>query len=262
MVQIARLMTTVHQIREQIRICRACDLHQVGHGPVPFSGPAPSFLAIVGEAPGRTEDERCEPFVGPSGQLLRDAMNEADLAPDYATFINTVSCFPDRTPNAGEINACATNLQAQLAFTNPVWVVLLGNIALASQRPDLKVTRARGKVIRSPGHRWKFFVTFHPSFALRQARAEAILRSDLHRIGLMMDAEGDDWMQYSDDSCVRCGATPEQLGEHDQHLRFDDWEVPYCSECWGQAPQNLAAGKEARKVERFQERTGALFNSD
>jgi uracil-DNA glycosylase len=253
-------MFTVHQIREQIKVCRACDLFQVGRGPIPFSGPAPNFLAVVGEAPGFQEDIEGQPFVGPAGTLLRECLRDASLNPDRITYVNTVSCYPKRTPNAAEINACSTNLLAQLEFTNPTWVVLLGNVALKAWRPDLGITRARGKVLYPPGRRWKMFVTFHPAFALRQYKGEQILRSDLVLLTEMMDAEEADRVdQLADDSCVRCGATPDELGEHDECLRFDAWNVPYCGQCWPQAPQNQAAAKEEKKVTRAQEKTGQLF---
>jgi DNA polymerase len=259
---------TVHQIREQIKVCRACELHKVGHGPVPFSGPAPNLLAMIGEAPGGQEDKEGEPFVGPAGQMLRDCLKGAGIDPALVSYINTVSCYPNRTPNAAEINACATNLLAQLQFVNPTWAVLLGNVALGSQRPDLKVMRARGKVLTPPGHRWKMLVAFHPSFALRQAKAEKILRSDLASLVEMMDAEdttnrwGDvtpGWANMTDDSCVSCGASPDELVEHGEHLRFDVWNVPYCGPCWSKAPQNQKEEKEQKRLTQAQVRTGQLF---
>ena len=213
---------------------------------------------MVGEAPGQQEDIEGEPFIGPAGQLLRECLRDADLDPKLITFVNTVSCYPNRTPVAAEINACSTNLTAQLEFTNPVWVVLVGNVALQAWRPDLKVTRARGKVLTPPGRRWRMLVTFHPAHALRQVKAEKILRSDLVLLTEMMDAD-DDFHPLTDDSCVTCGATPDELGEHDETLRFDAWNVPYCGQCWPQAPENQAAVKEEKQVTRTQARTGQLF---
>lgn len=264
-------MSTVHQVRENIRQCRACDLHKVGNGPVPFSGPTPNFVTVIGEAPGAQEDRQGKPFVGPAGELLRNCLEGAGFDPEQMTYINTVCCFPNRTPNMGEINACSTNLLAQLEHVNPAWAVLLGNVALSSQRPDLKITRTRGKVLVPPPNdvfvvqpRWKFFVTFHPSFALRQARAEKILRSDLERLAAMIDMGFDtdeprSWVAFTDDSCVSCGATPDEIDEHDGHLRFDEWDAPFCDACWPSAPQNRAEKKETERVERHQEKTGSLF---
>lgn len=246
-------------VRESVRQCRACDLHKVGSGPVPFSGPTPNFLAVVGEAPGRQEDKAGEPFIGPAGQMLRTALRDGGIEPDRVTFINTVSCFPDRTPTTHEIDMCSTNLLSQLQATNPAWVVLLGGVALNSQRPDLKITRARGKVLLPPRYRWKMFVTFHPSFALRQAKAEQTFRNDLAVLAEMMD-EGDEWVRYTSDSCVRCGVLPDELAEHDGHLRFDVWGVPYCDTCFGLRPEQVKAAVEQVKVEKRMERSGQLFS--
>lgn len=265
-------MTTLHQLRDQIRICKNCDLHKVGHGPVPLSGPTPNFLAVVGEAPGKDEDEQLRPFVGRAGTLMRECLTDAGLDPEHVTFMNAVSCWPDRTPHMSEINACSGNLFAQLLFTQPKWAILVGNVPLHAFRPDLKISRARGKVMTPPGKPWKFFLTFHPSFALRQAKAEKILRSDLERFAAILDAEPqtfedhghthviEPWEmpEFVDDSCVVCGATPEELGEHDIALRFDRWNMPYCTLCYAQAPEVKEAGKEQASIERVQAK-GVLF---
>jgi uracil-DNA glycosylase family 4 len=254
-------VTTLHLLRDQIRVCKACDLHKVGHGPVPLSGPTPNFLAVIGEAPGREEDERLEPFVGRAGTLMRECLNDAGFDPDHVTFLNAVSCFPDRTPHQSEINACSENLFAQLLFTNPKWAILVGNTPLHAFRPDLKITRARGKVMTPPGRSWKFFLTFHPSFALRNPRGEKIMRSDLERFAAILDAEPtvldngheiEPWEtgEFTDDSCVSCGATPDELGEHDIGLRFDSWSMPYCQLCYQQSPDAKQAEREQASIDR------------
>ena len=42
-------------------------------------GPAGAAVAFVGEQPGDQEDLQGRPFVGPAGQLLRRAMQEAGI---------------------------------------------------------------------------------------------------------------------------------------------------------------------------------------
>lgn len=257
------------EVREQVLCCEACELHKVGSGPVPFSGPTPAYLAIVGEAPGRQEDKRGEPFIGPAGELLRDALVGAGISPSTVFFANAASCFPDRTPTGAEVNACGINLEDQLALADPRWVCLLGGVALSTLRPDLKISKARGHVL-VPERPWKVFVTFHPSYALRQAKGETILRADLTRLADMMEApEWSDpdhrgepvagWIPLSDTSCVACGTDEEDMVEHDLALRFDNMGATYCSLCFEGSPMAKAATKAAKTVARVQEKTGALF---
>ena len=81
---------------EQVVSCTRCELHKGCTGPVPMRG-QPGNVAMVGEAPGETEDRDGRPFVGPAGKLLQDTLDEFNFPP--MGVLNTVSCFPHRTPN-------------------------------------------------------------------------------------------------------------------------------------------------------------------
>src|SRR3546814_2849132 len=60
--------------------CKACDLWRLGTQTVFGEGPASAEVLLVGEQPGDQEDLAGEPFVGPAGRLLDDAMEAAGLA--------------------------------------------------------------------------------------------------------------------------------------------------------------------------------------
>ncbi len=47
---------------------------------VPGEGPVHAAIAFVGEQPGDAEDLAGRPFVGPAGQLLAAALEEAGIA--------------------------------------------------------------------------------------------------------------------------------------------------------------------------------------
>lgn len=247
------------EVRERVLTCTSCGLHELCRAPVPFFGPAPNYLAVMGEAPGAREDEAGQPFVGPAGELLRECLRAAAIDPDRVFWVNAVSCWPHRenhTPTSAEVNACSGNLAAQLELADPSWVCLLGGVALSTVRSDLKISRARGHVLLA-GRR-RYFVAFHPSYALRNARGEEFLRRDLQALAFMLTA--DDWVPAVNDACVICGTDPETLGEHDLHLRFDEMGAPYCSECWKTfSSAGKTQAKEIRAIDRNQKRTGRLF---
>lgn len=240
-------------LKEQILDCRRCTLCDVGTGPVPFSGPTPSYVAVIGEAPGQTEDRAGKPFIGPAGQLLRTALADAGFNVEQLFVANSVSCFPDRTPTVAEVNACSVNLAAQLELAGSTWILLLGNIALSTLRTDCKVSRARGHVFLTADDR-RWFSTFHPSYALRQAKAEARMKADLVIFRQMVTAE--DWLELSNDDCLGCGTSVSDLGDHDETIRFDDMGGPWCEPCWR---KHTSEGRSVVKNERFQIRTGTLF---
>jgi uracil-DNA glycosylase len=136
-------------------------------GDVPEGG-RPSF-ALVGEAPGATEDETGRPFVGRSGALLDQLLAEAGLSRAEAAVLNIVKCRPpgNRTPKAPEVARCSGWLRRQLELLDPPAVVALGlSAAKWFLGPRTVLARAR----EHGPHSWDgrgLYVTYHPSAAIR-----------------------------------------------------------------------------------------------
>jgi len=121
--------------------CYECGLHRFRKNQVVGAGDIPASILFVGEAPGRSEDLRAKPFVGPSGKLLRDAMKKAarllevSVLPSYY-ITNVVQCRPtdslggpNRQPTDDEIWACRPNFEAVLNQVKPGVVVFIGKVA-------------------------------------------------------------------------------------------------------------------------------------
>jgi len=126
-------------------------------------------LMFVGEAPGREEDLRGEPFVGRSGRLL-DRLLAEELGIDRsAVYIaNVVKCRPpdNRDPRPDEIAACRPYLAAQVDLIAPKVVVTLGNFATRLLlETDRGITSVRGAAY--PMGDVLCVPTFHPAAALR-----------------------------------------------------------------------------------------------
>jgi DNA polymerase len=125
-------------------------------------------LAIVGEAPGATEDESGRPFVGRSGQLLDQLLTEAGLDRAQAAVLNVVKCRPpgNRTPRAPEVARCSGWLRRQLELLDPPVVVALG---LSSAKwflgPRTVLAAVRGRPHDVGGR--AVWATYHPSAAIR-----------------------------------------------------------------------------------------------
>lgn len=146
---------------------------------------------LVGEQPGDQEDLAGEPFVGPAGQLLRDALAEAGFNPAEAYLTNAVKHFKwqprgkrriHEKPNRDEVLACRMWLDEEIDNIKPVMIVALGATAAQSLLGSAaKVTRDRGKFFES-SLAPLVSVTVHPSSILRapdsaarrSARAEFI----------------------------------------------------------------------------------------
>ena len=164
-------------LREAARACTACHLYKSATQTVFGEGPKRAAIMFVGEQPGDYEDLAGKPFVGPAGQIMNRALEEAGIARQEVYVTNAVKHFKweprgkrriHQKPNAREIAACRPWLEAELRIVKPKLVVLLG--ATAAQTifgSSFRVTRERGKVLSSK-FAPKIVATVHPSSLLRQ----------------------------------------------------------------------------------------------
>ena len=123
---------------------------------------------MIGEAPGKQEDQQGQPFVGAAGQLLDKILQAADIDRRQIYITNTVKCRPpeNRMPTNHERDTCFPWLIQQVRVIRPTLIVCLG--ALAAQTvlgPEIRITRDRGKVFRRKD---KIIIpTYHPAALLR-----------------------------------------------------------------------------------------------
>lgn len=174
----------------QIARCAACpelarSRQRVVVGEVP-AGRRPA-LALVGEAPGAAEDAAGRPFVGKSGQLLDQLLNDAALDRAQAAVLNVVKCRPpkNRAPKAAEVARCRPYLETQLALLRPQLVVALGLTAVTwflGRRTTLAAARGRVHEVTVGDVALRLVATYHPSAAIRfgaSGAPMAALRDDL-----------------------------------------------------------------------------------
>jgi DNA polymerase len=147
-----------------IRRCTLCPLWESRTRAVPGDGKYTAKVMIVGEAPGREEDESGKPFVGATGRFLDHVLEGTGL--DRADFFitNTVKCRPpkNRTPRRPEVETCTSNyLSEQIELINPRLVMLLGAVAAKKILGVKSINEARGRVVEQGGRR--FLVGYHPA---------------------------------------------------------------------------------------------------
>ena len=162
-------------LAERIARCTACPLHAAATQAVPGRGPRNAGIALVGEQPGDEEDLAGEPFVGPSGRLLRRALDELGVDPASLFMSNVVKHFSfvprgkrrlHKTPTEREIAACEHWLHEELNAVDPRVIVCLGRTAHKALMPPGADAVERGEAYRAGNGRW-FIHTYHPAFALR-----------------------------------------------------------------------------------------------
>jgi DNA polymerase len=173
---------TLPKLREAAAGCRACPLWQTGTQTVFGAGAAKAEVMFVGEQPGDQEDKQGEPFVGPAGRVLDEALELARIDRSTTYVTNAVKHFKweargkrriHAKPTWSEQMACRPWLEAELRVVKPRVLVCLG--ATASQSllgKQFRVTKERGRWLDSDLAE-HVTATIHPSAILRQRDDES-----------------------------------------------------------------------------------------
>ena len=159
-----RKTTYLDAMANTIRVCTKCPLWQSRTNAVPGDGKYSSKVMIIGEAPGKEEDEQGKPFVGSAGRYLDHVLEGTGLDRGDFFITNTVKCRPpkNRTPKKLEIDTCTLNyLFEQIELLDPKLIMLLGGVAAKTVLGLKTITEARGKVIEKDGR--KYIVGYHPA---------------------------------------------------------------------------------------------------
>ncbi len=162
-------------LKASVADCAKCRLCQGRTQSVFGVGDEKAKWLFVGEGPGRNEDLRGEPFVGPAGKLLDNMLAAMGLRRGENAYIaNIVKCRPtddngrDRPPTPEEAAACMPYLRRQIELIQPAVIVALGKTAalsLLGLDPDTPVSTLRGRVHRYADR--PLIVTYHPAYLLR-----------------------------------------------------------------------------------------------
>ncbi|WP_069814428.1 UdgX family uracil-DNA binding protein [Streptomyces sp. TP-A0874] len=187
--------------------CHGCPLHRAATQTVFGRGSADARVVLVGEQPGDQEDRRGEPFVGPAGRVLDEALEQVGIDPGQTYVTNAVKHFKfehraergkrriHKPPTLREMGACRPWLDAELAVLDPEVIVALGATAgKALLGSGFRVTEQRGRPMpfaapvvggdpAGTETAWEgvLVATIHPSAVLRADDREAV------RAGLVDD---------------------------------------------------------------------------
>jgi DNA polymerase len=148
--------------------CTNCRLCESRRHTVPGEGAADARLVVVGEGPGRTEDETGRPFVGQAGELLTKILAAIDCPRERVFICNVVKCRPpeNRTPLYDEVQACVPYLFRQIELLKPRVILAMGGTAAQT----LLNTKQSLGALREKVHRFRnipLIVTYHPAALLR-----------------------------------------------------------------------------------------------
>lgn len=167
---------------------------------VPPEGDLSANYVLVGEAPGAEEDKLKRPFVGYSGHLLMDLLDNVGIMRKHCYLTNVIKEQPKRNDislfikfkrSSGVQEAILTSsareylaqLKEELSQTTANVIVAVGNIALWALTGKNGITNYRGSVLEStllPGR--KVIPIIHPAAALRLFIYQRYILLDLFKV--------------------------------------------------------------------------------
>ena len=165
------------------------NLQKTAKNLVVYDGNLNAKVMLIGEAPGRDEDQQGIPFVGRAGQLLNKMLLAINLQREDVYITNVVNWRPpdNRTPNDEEILEFLPFLQRQIDIVKPKFIFLLGGVAA---KAILSTPLALGK-LRSKWHEYKSLnldgsiptlASYHPAFLLRSPQYKKHSWEDLQML--------------------------------------------------------------------------------
>jgi DNA polymerase len=177
----------LRKIAAEIDHCRSCKKGCSGKA-VPGEGSAGARVVFIGEAPGHEEAKTGRPFIGRSGKLLRQAIQDMGLDVNEVFITSPVHYLPDRgTPSKDMILHGREHLFQQLAVIDPDIIVLLGATACrAVLDRKVEVAKLHGSTARSD--RRACFITFHPAYAIRFTEGKRLFLEDFTRLKRLVKA--------------------------------------------------------------------------
>ncbi|UCD45078.1 MAG: uracil-DNA glycosylase [Candidatus Bathyarchaeota archaeon] len=181
----------LEEVAEEVRSCTCCRLCEERENPVVGGGSLDSPLVLVGEAPGRREDEQGKPFVGSAGKLLDQILKKVGIQRDEIFITNVVKCRPpgNRRPRAQEVEACSRHMAAILGIVAPKVIAPMGNSStgyfmkrFGLRRSNISDVHGRPFPVETDWGSVVLFPLYHPAAVLYNRGLEAELLVDFQRL--------------------------------------------------------------------------------
>ena len=167
------LPASMEEAHAQATGCTRCRLSGGRVRVVWGAGHAQADLMLVGIGPSISDDRTGQPYSGPAGKALDEALAAAGLTRDDIWLTNMHKCVAKkdnhtiRPPTKTELKACRPWLEIELGLVQPRVIVIIGGpAAKALLGDDFRLTEQRGEWLEGP-EGIPTLATFQPSYYLR-----------------------------------------------------------------------------------------------
>lgn len=178
------------KIGEEVSVCEKCRLHKGRTNTVPGEGDPDASVVLIGEGPGKNEDQQGSPFVGRAGETLDSLLEENDMDRDSIYITNIVKCRPpnNRDPEDDEVKECTDYLDRQLDIIDPEVIGTLGKYATEYILEQYgftkkKISEVHGEVYRVKGKNVdKIVPLYHPAASIYNPNLESTMQEDFRKL--------------------------------------------------------------------------------
>lgn len=179
--------TTLSELKNAVQNFEGCTLKKTAINTVFSDGNKNAEIMLIGEAPGRHEDERGIPFCGDSGQLLDKVLGTIGLMRETNIYITNVIFWrppANRKPTDEELSICLPFVEKHIALIFPKLIIIAGGVALYSLFGiPTAISKYRQKILQYTNSylskQIPVVVVYHPSYLLRQPMQKKLAWQDM-----------------------------------------------------------------------------------
>jgi len=170
---------SLQKITWGIQRCQRCGRWVSRIHAVPGEGSSDAPVLMLGEAPGRIEDETGRPFVGRAGQYLNGVFSKHGLDRKDLYITSILKCYYPRPPRKTEMECCFQWTQRQAEIIQPKMIFVMGKFPA---RALFKIDRLGTDPIVLEWHSFPCIVTCHPAAAMRFPERDRQFQRDFRRM--------------------------------------------------------------------------------
>lgn len=197
-VTLAKAARSVADLRAAVMGFEGCALKATARNTVFSDGQDDAPVLVIGEAPGRDEDQQGKPFVGPAGAMLDRMLAAIALSRQSNVLISNIIYWRppgDRDPTPGELLVCQPFVERLIELKQPKLLVLVGKTAaqaaLQRQEPVNKLRSRRLSYSRDGlALPVNAIVMLHPAYLMRQPQQKRLAWADLLAARAWLDELG------------------------------------------------------------------------
>ena len=177
----------INELKKLINSLQKCNLKDNSKNLILGDGNYDSPIMIIGEAPGKEEEETNKTFQGEHGALLERMLLAINIKKEnvYSSYAINFRPPEDRKPTSQEIKRYSVFLKEHISIIDPKIVILFGSTAMESViSSNKRISNERGKwkEIILKNKTYSLMVTFNPSYLIRFPENKKFSWEDLKKI--------------------------------------------------------------------------------